>query len=109
MAVYYASKSYVWSFSQALREELRGTGVTVTTLCPGPTRTNFPHRAKARHIRLFSGRLADPAAVARAGYRGLWRGCAAVFPGWGSRLGAWLARVMPARIVTRYVHWLDQA
>ncbi len=109
MAVYNASKAYVLSFSQALREELRGSGVTVTTLCPGPTRTNFPARAKARHIRLFQGRLADPAAVARAGYAGLARGQAVVVPGWGNRVGTWLARFLPHPIVVKYARWVDES
>ncbi len=108
MAVYYASKAYVLSFGQALGEELRGSGVTVTTLCPGPTRTNFSTRAKARHIRLFGGRLADPAAVARAGFHGLQRGSSVVVPGWRNKVGTWLARWLPRRVVVKYVHWVDE-
>src|SRR5882724_11077920 len=52
MAVYFASKAYVLSFSEALYEELRGTGVTVTALCPGPTKTGFADRAGMRSTKL---------------------------------------------------------
>jgi short-subunit dehydrogenase len=98
MAVYFASKSYVLSFSRGIRRELRGTGVSVTALCPGPTRTGFEAAAHAEDTRLF--KLAgDPAAVARAGYAGLQRGQAVVIPGWHNRLLALGARFSPAAIV----------
>lgn len=109
LAVYSATKAYVLSFSQALREELRGSGVTVTTLCPGPTRTNFYARAKARHVRSFQGHLADPAAVARAGYGGLQRGRAVVIPGLGNKIGTSLARFLPHRVVVKYVRWQHES
>lgn len=109
MAVYAATKAYVLSFSQALRQELRGSGVTVTTLCPGPTRTNFYARAKARHVRSSQGHLADPAAVARAGYRGLQRDRAVVIPGLGNKIGAGLARFLPQLLVVKYVRWRHES
>ena len=52
MAVYYASKAYVLSFSEAIREEVNGNGVSVTTLCPGPTRTSFDARAEVTRPRI---------------------------------------------------------
>src|SRR2546427_13017268 len=68
MAVYYASKAYVLSFSEALAEELSGTGVTVTTLCPGPLPTGFQTRAGVDLTRLVGTPLVrDAATVARAG------------------------------------------
>lgn len=82
MAVYYATKSYVLSFSRAIRRELRGSGVTVTTLCPGATRTEFEETAKAQNTLLF--KWSKPMAardVALAGYEGLQRGKAVVVPG----------------------------
>jgi len=107
MAVYYATKAYVLSFSGALREELRGSGVTVTALCPGPTRTNFPRRAKAHHIRLFQGRLADPATVARAGYDSLVVGKAVVIPGWLHKAGAIAVRIFPRSVVRRFTRYAN--
>src|SRR5947209_2306593 len=69
MAVYYATKSYVVSFSEALHNEAREYGVTVTTLCPGPTRTEFDKRAGASATKLFkSGRAMDAGVVAQIGW-----------------------------------------
>lgn len=82
MAVYYATKSYVLSFSRGIRRELRGTGVSVTALCPGPTRTEFEKTARAQHTRLFHWMIPMEAHdVARAGYQGMQRGCGVVIPG----------------------------
>jgi short-subunit dehydrogenase len=71
MAVYYATKAFVLSFSEALRDELRESPVTVSVLCPGPTATNFHHRAGAIGSRLFTGVVMNAAEVAAVGYRGL--------------------------------------
>lgn len=69
MSVYYASKSYVVSFSEAIHNEAREYGVSVTCLCPGPTRTDFDKRAGASATKLFaSGRTMDAATVARTGW-----------------------------------------
>ena len=67
MAVYYATKAYVLSFSEAITEELRGTGVTVTALCPGPTRTEFQARANMGSSRLARYGLQDARPVAELG------------------------------------------
>lgn len=105
MAVYFASKSYVLAFSRGIRRELRGTGVVVTALCPGATRTGFGQAAHAGNTRLF--RLAgDPAAVARAGYAGMRRGAAVVIPGWRSKLLAVCTKLAPASVVLEISHWL---
>jgi short-subunit dehydrogenase len=81
MAVYYASKAYVISFSQALAEELRGTGVTVTCFCPGATATGFAGRAGSQNTLLFKMTpVADAVQMARAGYRGMQRGKLVVVP-----------------------------
>lgn len=104
MSVYYATKSYVLSFSRGIRMELRGSGVNVTALCPGPTRTEFEHNAAAGNTRLFH-MLAwppmDAHAVAAAGYRGMLRGQAVVVPGWTSSLLAAGVRWIPASIALR--------
>lgn len=74
MAVYYACKAYVISFSEALWEELQGTGVHVTCLCPGATQTGFAARAGTADTRLFRMGAANAAAVAREGYRAMMSG-----------------------------------
>jgi short-subunit dehydrogenase len=101
MAVYYATKAYVLSFSEALASELRGSGVTVTALCPGPTRTGFQAEAKIEESRLVRGPLLmESAAVARAGYQGMMRGRTVVIPGLLNWLLAQAVRITPRRLVT---------
>jgi short-subunit dehydrogenase len=100
-AVYGASKAYVLSFSEALAEELRGTGVTVTTLCPGPTKTEFAERAHLTGTNLFHGRLSSAADVARAGYRALMRGQTTVVVGLANRLLVLTIRLSPRALVAK--------
>lgn len=101
MSVYYASKAYVLHFSEALADELRDTGVTVTALCPGPTRTGFQVRAEMQDSGLLQGPLLmDAETVARIGYAGLIRGKRVVIPGLGNRLLALGPRIAPRRLVT---------
>jgi uncharacterized protein len=108
MAVYYASKAYVLSFSQALSNELRGTGVTVTALSPGPTRTGFQKRGVMEDSRLVQGQIADAATVALAGYRGLMAGKTIVIPGFSNKLIPWVVRLSPRGVVTRVVHRMQE-
>jgi uncharacterized protein len=103
MAVYYASKAYVLSFSEALANELRGTGVTVTALCPGPTRTGFQKRGVMEDSRLVQGQIADARSVALAGYRGLMAGKTVVIPGFTNKLVPWIVRVSPRGVVAGVV------
>ncbi|MBI5889632.1 MAG: SDR family oxidoreductase [Nitrosomonadales bacterium] len=99
MAVYYASKSYVLSFSRAIRRELRGSGVTVTTLCPGATHTEFEQTAKAGKTLLFHwSKPMEAREVAHAGFQGLQRGSAVVVPGLLNKLLAISPRFGPAAI-----------
>jgi hypothetical protein len=99
MAVYYAAKAYVISFSQAVAEESRGTGVTVTCLCPGATATGFADRANAKETLLFKRHLADAGSVALAGYRGMMRGRDLVIPGISNKLVPLAARLSPRRLL----------
>lgn len=100
MSVYYATKSYVLSFSRGIRRELYGTGVSVTTLCPGPTHTEFKEAAKAQNTLLFHWmQPMDARIVARAGYQGMQRGCGVVVPGLLNKLMAISARLFPPAIV----------
>jgi short-subunit dehydrogenase len=103
MAVYYATKAYVISLSEALTEELRGSGVSVTVLCPGPTITEFQAVAHMESTRLFRlpGVVMDAAAVARAGYAGLMRGRRMVVPGLFNRALPLVIRLSPRAMVVR--------
>lgn len=108
MAVYYASKAYVLSFSGALSEELRGSGVTVTALCPGPTRTEFHARADMEASGLLrAGSIMSAEKVARIGYRAARRGKRVVIPGLLNRLVAFAQRFFPRGFVARAVRWVQ--
>ncbi len=101
MAVYYATKAYVLSFSEALAEELAGTGVSVTALCPGPTVTEFQEGAGIEDTWLFRGPLVmDARSVARAGWAGARRRKRIVVPGLGNKLLKESVRFSPRRLVT---------
>lgn len=81
MAVYYASKSYVLLLSEALASELKNTKVTVSVLCPGPTKTNFQSRAKMKKSDFVKAGVMDAKTVARIGYEGMKRGKRVIIPG----------------------------
>jgi short-subunit dehydrogenase len=95
-ATYGASKAFVLSLSQALWAETRGAGVTVTALCPGPTRTGFVDAlgSDVSHTAIYR-RLAAPEPVVAAGLRALDRGRAVVVPGWRYRVMATGGRLAP--------------
>jgi hypothetical protein len=96
MAVYYASKSYVLSFSAALHNEVRSYGVTITTLCPGATATEFASRAGFSNPEIFNSRLAMSAGeVARMGYAAMKRGKPLIITGRVNALMAFLTRFAP--------------
>ncbi|MGH2414109.1 MAG: SDR family NAD(P)-dependent oxidoreductase [Microcystaceae cyanobacterium] len=104
MAVYYATKAYVLSFSEAIANELEGSGVTVTVLCPGPTETGFQSRAKMKESRLFRIRQPmDVKTVARLGYWGLMHDKAIVIPGFLNKVLALANRFIPREVATRIV------
>jgi short-subunit dehydrogenase len=102
MAVYYATKAYVISLSEALAEELRGSGVSVTVLCPGPTITEFQAVAHMESTRLFRmPGVMDAGAVARAGYAGLMQGKRMVVPGLLNQVLPLVIRFSPRAMVVR--------
>ena len=101
MACYYASKAYVNSFSEALAEELRGSGVTVSCLCPGPTRTPFIDKAGISGSVLFSTLPMKPASVARTGYRAMMNGRPLMIAGVRNFLTAQSLRYSPRFAVRR--------
>ncbi|WP_017380329.1 SDR family NAD(P)-dependent oxidoreductase [Paenisporosarcina sp. TG-14] len=94
MAVYYATKAYVLSFSEALVEELAGTGVTVTTLCPGATKTNFGAVANVEQTKMFSKAM-DASTVAVIGYQGMQQGKRVVITGSSNKVVAVAAKFLP--------------
>jgi hypothetical protein len=99
MSVYYASKAYVVSFSAALHNEVREFGVTVTTLCPGATRTEFQNRAGLSASRLFNtGFVMDSPTVARIGLRAMKAGKPMIIPGRINALMAFLTRFAPLQL-----------
>jgi uncharacterized protein len=110
MVVYYATKSFVLSFSEGLAEELKNSGVTVTALCPGPTATQFSKNAQLQESTLFKGGLLpvlDAATVARIGYRGLLKGQRVVVPGLMNKLGVQGIRLMPRNLATQVTRRLN--
>lgn len=106
VSAYAASKAAVMSFSEALRFELRGTGVSVTTLYPGITTTEFNEVAHARTPRLMDLSILSSAAVARVGVSAMFRGRRAVVPGWINRANAFLSQVLHRGLITFAAGWL---
>ncbi|MDN4526762.1 SDR family NAD(P)-dependent oxidoreductase [Fictibacillus fluitans] len=108
MAVYYATKAYVLSFSEALENELKGSGVTVTALCPGPTKTGFESRANLGDSKLFKSGVMDAEKVAKLGYEGLMDGKSVVIPGMKNKMLAQSSRFVPRKWVTATVRSVQE-
>ncbi len=110
MAVYYASKAYVLSFTEALAEELHGTGVTATALCPGPTASGFQAAAGMERSKLVADRkLPTATEVAAFGYRAMQRGEVVAIPGARNKALAASIRLTPRPMVRKVVHRLMEA
>jgi short-subunit dehydrogenase len=104
MAVYYATKAFVLSFSEAIAVELQGTGVTVTALCPGPTESGFQQAASMQESGLFKSLpVADSKSVAEAGVAGMLKGTVIVVPGLMNKIGIQANRFAPRAIVRKVV------
>jgi short-subunit dehydrogenase len=108
MAVYYATKAYVLHLSEAIANELKGTGVTVTCLCPGATATEFHKRADMTDIQLLRFGAMDPRTVAEDGYRGLMAGKPVVISGFKNWLLAQSIRFSPRQLVTAVARKLQE-
>lgn len=109
MSMYYASKAFVMSWSEALWEEYQGRGVTVTVVCPGPVRTEFQQVAGLAPTARTSGAAPIPAAlVAEEGIAGMLRGERIVIPGRDNRIAAFLARFAPRTRVLRKVREIQE-
>ncbi|MFE1245699.1 SDR family NAD(P)-dependent oxidoreductase [Fictibacillus sp. NPDC058756] len=107
MAVYYATKAYVLSFSEAVNYELRNTNVSVTALCPGATATNFEKRANLESSRLFQSGAMDARDVALEGYKALKEKKSLEIPGFKNKALAYLVRFLPRKSVLEIVHYVQ--
>jgi len=100
MAVYYATKAYVLSFSEALVEELKDTGITVTTLCPGASKTNFGKVASVEKTKMFE-RAMEADIVVQLGYNALMKGQRVVIAGTLNKIGAYAAKFLPRSLAAK--------
>jgi uncharacterized protein len=110
MAVYYATKAYVLSFSEALSEELRNSGITVTALCPGPTHTDFADAAEMGNSRLFGTfGIADPADVAKYGFDAMMHGKRLAIPGVKNKVVAQANRFAPRALSAKIARLMQES
>ena len=108
MAVYYASKAYVQSFSEAITSELKGTGVTVTTLCPGPTKSGFQQQVGSEGSKLSKFNLLSTSKeVAKSGYRALKSGKEVEIPGFINSSLLNTSKIIPRRAKTQIISKLQ--
>jgi short-subunit dehydrogenase len=105
MAVYFATKAFVLSFSEALVEELKDSNVTVTTLCPGATKTNFGNVANVEGSKMFS-RAMESDQVARKGYQALMRGKRVIVTGGLNKAGAFGTKFMPRSVTAKIAKYV---
>ena len=110
MALYYASKSFVQLFSEAIAEEVEDRGINVTALSPGPVKTGFKIKGKKPQTKQSDRSVAlDPGYVAKAGYEGLKSGKRVVIPGIGTSIAPQLVRFLPRNTVTKFVRRLNDS
>ncbi len=109
MAMYYASKAMVFSFTLAIAAELEGTGVTATALCPGPTATNFGEVAGNSGSKLFKGAAMSAAEVAREGFAAMMAGKPEAIAGSRNRWMIWSTRFAPRRMLAGIAKRLNSA
>lgn len=106
MSVYFATKAYVLSFSEAISHELKGTGVTVTALCPGPTKSGFESAAALDKSTLFkSGKIASSSEVAKFGHKHMMNKKGLVIHGFINNIMVTTVRFIPRKLVT-YITYL---
>ncbi len=108
MAVYYASKAYVLSFSEALNSELENTGIHVTALCPGPTDTGFANAANLGKSKLFKGNNLSASFVAQAGFNGLMNNKTIVVPSFKDKLMLQALRFVPRSVIPKIVKSIQE-
>ncbi|WP_338780729.1 SDR family oxidoreductase [Metabacillus sp. FJAT-52054] len=103
MAVYYATKAYVLSFTEALENELKDTNIRVSALCPGPTDTGFSERADLGKSKLFNNGVMRADQAAQAGFDGWMKGKTVIVPGLQNKILAGSVRFMPRKMITSIV------
>ncbi|MEX1011291.1 MAG: SDR family oxidoreductase [Balneolaceae bacterium] len=109
MSVYYASKHFVLAFSEGIATELRNTGISVTTLCPGPTQSEFFDRAGMKNTLLVSAMaIPDAKKVAEYGYRSMMSGKRIAVEGVLNRIGTVLVRLIPISLSSRIVEYVQR-
>jgi uncharacterized protein len=110
MAIYFATKSYILSFSEAIANELEGTGVSITVLCPGPTHSAFHQITGMAEILAHRGtKMMNAATVAKIGYHGLMTNKTVVIPGWKNKILAKLVSFIPRNLITKYIRSTQEA
>jgi short-subunit dehydrogenase len=108
MAVYHATKAYVLSLSQALSDELDGTGVTVTALCPGRAQMGLQRRAGVESSHVVQVGMMSAHDVAVAGYEGMMAGRGLVVPGTVNKAAVGISKVLPGRLAARVASLLGR-
>jgi len=111
MAIYYATKAYILSFSEALANEVKGTGVSVTVFCPGLTKTGFQGRsARLSGVKesTINFRTPSPQSVANYGYEAMMAGKSVAIQGWVNKLTALLPRFVPRSFATAMVRRIQE-
>jgi len=103
MAVYYATKAYVVSFTEALANELQGSGVSASVLCPGPTRSGFQESAGMGASKLFRSGVMEASEVAETGYRAFMKGRTTIIPGLRNKMLAFSVRLGPRKLLPSIV------
>ncbi len=105
MAIYYATKAFVLSFSEALHEELKGHGIAVSTLCPGATASEFAREANMTNTKLFKAGTMTAEAVVRKSLKNKDR--AIVITGWKNIFGVWSGKLSPRSVTRKLAGWLQ--
>lgn len=103
MNVYYSSKTYVRYFTEALREELQGTGVKVSVLYPGATKTNFQNKAQIKKAKFTNSNLMKSDKVAKIGYKGFMRNKVVIIPGIKNKILVFFSKILPNKILCRII------
>ena len=104
MTLYYATKAFVLSFSEGISEELKGTGVTVTALCPGPTYSGFQKKAEIGNARILRTiPVATSEKVALFGYKAMMKGKSVAIPGFMNSIGVFSVRLTPRSVARKLV------
>lgn len=106
IAVYCATKNYILSLSEAIAEELNGTGVTVTALCPGGTKTEFAEKANIKNSSVHFFEVMEAKRVARIGYKALMKGKRVVIPGMFNKIQIFSIRITPRIVASKLIKFM---